>query len=219
MVQAIIMDFDGVIIDTEVVWYDIFSEWFLEKYEYNLSINEFLMCVGSNSNVLFKEIGKKVNDEINIEQFNIDTRERFIEKSMSLPAKEGIEDFIKLVKELGLKLALATSSERVKPTTHLKRLGLFKYFDLIITAEDVKRVKPFPDLFLKVLSEFQIESTEALIIEDSLNGLSAGIEAKIDVIVIPNDVTRYSDFIGCYKIYNSASELKKVELIDLLSRK
>ena len=56
MLKTIIMDFDGLIVDTEVVWYHIYVEWFRREKGYDLSVQEFLTCVGSNSEDLFRKL-------------------------------------------------------------------------------------------------------------------------------------------------------------------
>lgn len=213
MLKAIIMDFDGLIVDTEVVWYNIFFEWFKIKKNYDLSVDEFLVCVGSSSEDLFNAIQAKNNCIIDRDEFTLDTQELFLERSELLQPKEGVVEFIKAVKSEGLKLTLATSSKRIKPIKHFERLGLTKYFDLIVTAEDVKRIKPYPDLFIKTVEKLGINKNEALIVEDSLNGLTAGLNADMRVLVVPNEVTKYSNFKNYYKIADSLLNVDVKKLV------
>jgi len=208
------MDFDGVIIDTEVVWYEIFKEWFKEHYGYDLSITEFLTCVGSSAKDLFLQMKEQNNIVVDEELFAKDTTNQFIAKSDMLPIKSGVRNFIIEVKSKGLKVALATSSTRKKPIKHLKRLGLLDYFDEIITAEDVERIKPFPDLFLEAVERLNIEPSEAIIVEDSTNGLKAGFKAGIKVLVVPNEVTKYSTFDNYYRMVERLDEVNVGQLID-----
>jgi len=211
LLKAVIMDFDGVIVDTEVVWYNIYVDWFKKHKDYDLPVREFLACVGSNSDDLFDSLDAR-NIIVDRAEFARDTTRLFIEQSSLLPPKEGVVEFIHAVKSRGLKLALATSAVRLKIVKHLTRLGLIDQFDELITSEDVKRIKPYPDLFLKTAEKLGIEPHEALIIEDSRNGFQAGINAKMRVLVVPNDVTRYSDFKGCYCQLNSLTEINLVKL-------
>jgi len=212
MLKAIIMDFDGVIVDTEIVWYDIYAEWFLKNKNYHLPIQEFLICVGSSSADLLNLLEKRHCIVVDRKQFFRDIQESFIEQSNKLPAKNGVTQFIREVKSEGLKLALATSSTRLKPITHLTRLGLINKFDELITAEDVERIKPNPDLFLKAAKKLGVVKDNVLIIEDSLNGLIAGVNAGMRVLVVPNKMTKDCDFTGCYKKMESLEylDLKKI---------
>ena len=213
MLKGIIMDFDGVIVDTEAVWCDIFTRWFKENLNYNLTISEFLTCVGSNSDSLFDYLEKERNIYIKRNQFATDTKNMFIKQSNNLPPKEGVTKFINSVKSRGLKLALATSSGRLKPTLHLTRLGIIDKFDEIITSEDVHRIKPYPDLFLKAANKIKTNRKEVLVVEDSLNGLTAGKNAEMRVLIVPNAVTKFSTFTGCYKKVNSLAEVNIDNLI------
>ena len=139
MLKTIIMDFDGLIVDTEVVWYRIYVEWFRVHKQYDLSVQEFLACVGSNAEDLFRKLDAK-GIHVDRDAFAQDTLACFIEESGRLPAKPGVEDFLKSARENGLSVALATSSGRKKPTVHLERLHLMQYFDLLVTAEDLSLI-------------------------------------------------------------------------------
>lgn len=214
MLKAVIMDFDGLIIDTEVVWHEIFVEWFKKHKQYDLSMKEFLKCVGANSEELFRFLEAEKGMNIDRRHFEEETKSLFLDKVNLLPPKDGVEDFIKASYKAGLKLAIATSAGRAKPITHLNRFGLINYFDIIITADDVKRIKPYPDLYLKTLKELEVDPKETVIVEDSLNGLVAGKSAGVKVIVVPNDVTKYDEFEGCYKRVNSLKDININSLIE-----
>ncbi|QGH36227.1 HAD-IA family hydrolase [Gracilibacillus salitolerans] len=207
MLKAIIMDFDGVIIDTEVIWYDIFAEWFMKNKNYHLSMNEFLQCVGADTDTLIEILEERSNLSIEREKFLNDTNKIFIERSERLPAKDGVVRVIESIKNAGLTLTLATSSSRPKPIKHLTRLGLIDYFDAIVTADDVSSIKPSPDLFLKALEKANVHSEEAVIIEDSENGLLAASKANVKAIWVPNDITKHSNTQQYYKKIKSLSEL------------
>lgn len=215
MLKAVIMDFDGLILDTEVIWYQIFAKWFKENKNYNLPVEEFLKCVGSNPESLFQYLEIKYNLKIDREEFLRDTEDQFLKQCQTLPPKEGVIDFVKSVKETGLKLSLATSGTRSKSISQLSRIDLLDYFDLIITGEDVKRIKPFPDLFLETIKRLEIIKSETIIFEDSSNGLIAGQKAGINVFLIPNEVTKYSNF---ENYFDKKESLKQVDIRKIISR-
>lgn len=206
MLKAIILDFDGLIVDTEVVWYQIYVEWFKQHKGYDMTVEEFLTCVGSNAEDLFRKLDAQ-GIHVDREAFVRDTQQRFIEQSGTLPAKDGVADFIRAARERGVKVALATSSGRKKPETHLRRLGLLEEFDLLVTAEDVTRIKPFPDLFLAAAEKLGLAPEECLVVEDSLNGLKAGQNAGMRVLVVPNDVTKYCTFEGDLRLCDSLAQV------------
>lgn len=209
MSSLVIMDFDGVIIDTEYVWYQIFVEWFKKNFDYTLTEEEFMMSIGADAHILFNYLREKKNINVDLVSFRKETQNLFIEKSKNLPLIDGVENFIKQVKSDGWKLSLATSATKEKPLYHLKRLKLLDYFDYLVTADLVENIKPEPDLFLKAIDLAGVDKSDAVIIEDSKNGLIAGIKAGIDVIICPNRLTKDDDFTGCLNIVDS---LDKIEL-------
>ncbi len=212
MLKAIIMDFDGLVVDTEVVWYRIYAKWFEEHADYELTVQEFLSCVGADSDPLFSRLAKK-GIEIDAEAFSRDTLELFKKRSALLPAKEGVEKLLKEAKENGLGTALATSAGITKIRYHLGRLDLLRYFDVLVTSEDVKNIKPAPDLFLAAAEKLGCSPAECLVVEDSRNGLLAGLNAEMKVLIVPNEVTKYSDFEGKYLYFDSLGEVDVPELI------
>ncbi len=206
------MDFDGLIVDTEAVWYRIFREWFHRYKDYDLTVQEFLSCVGSDSDMLFEKLaGHGIC--IDREKFARDTHECFIRKSSELPLKKGVREFLEAAKGCGLLVALATSAGREKISYHFKRLGLLQYFDAIVTSEDVTDIKPAPDLFVRAAQVLQVLPEECLVAEDSVNGLEAGISAGMRVMIIPNEITAYSVFEGQYLTFSSLADVDVSSII------
>lgn len=212
MLKAIIMDFDGLIVDTDVVLYHLYVDWFKTHKCYDLSVQEYLSCVGSDYKSLFHLLDSK-GIHVDCEAFVRETTPRFISESKNLPARPGVESFLRNCKKNGLLVALATSAGLKKPVDFLGRLGLIKYFDLLVTAQDVKRIKPYPDLFLVAAEKLRLKPAECLVVEDSQNGLLAGKNANMRVLIVPNDVTRFSDFEGRYLLYSSLGDVDVPSLI------
>lgn len=213
MLKAIFMDFDGLIIDTEVVWYQIYAQWFQGKKGYELPVEEFLACVGSSPEALFTKLEAEQGLTVDRALFERDTQEQFMKASRELPAKSGVEAFLQQSVREGLLVALTTSSGREKPSYHLKRLNLLRYFDFLVTAEDVERIKPSPDLFIEAARRAGISRDQALVVEDSFNGLKAGIAGGFRVLVVPNQVTRHCQFKGYYKMADTLSDVNVNRLI------
>ena len=92
---------------------------------------------------------------------------------------------------------------------HLKRLGIFERFGSIVSSSDVKDAKPAPDIFLKVLEDLGVEAENALVLEDSNNGVVAAHRAGIRVVAVPNEVTRGQDF------SLAAAIIPSLEMLDL----
>lgn len=212
MLKALIFDFDGVIVDTETQWYEIYRDWLKEEYNYALNIRDYLVCVGANSRELFAFLRGAIGPEVDGEAFERSATDEFIRRSSVLPPMKGVEALIKDAKARGLKLAIATSATRRKPESHLKRLGLLEYFDAFSTAELCENIKPAPDLFLKAAELLKVSPEECLAIEDSGNGLISANRAGMRCLLVPNDITRHCEFEPCYKRVDSLADVDLTEI-------
>ena len=88
-----------------------------------------------------------------------------------------------------------------------------EYFDCFVTADDVERIKPHPDLFNQTIKSLNIDKEELLVFEDSLNGLLSSEKAGIKTVIFPNPVTEHLDFTGANKIYKNMSEIALEDLL------
>ena len=107
-----------------------------------------------------------------------------IESESVLP---GVLDMIHAAQAHGLKLAIASSSPHSWVDGHAKRLGVFDHFDKVICNDDVGigRTKPNPDLFLLALDQLQVQKNEAVVFEDSPNGVLAANRAGSSSLLSP----------------------------------
>ena len=121
-------------------------------------------------------------------------------------------------KKLGLKVGLASSSPCDWVTGHLSRLGLIQYFDCIYARDDVRRTKPDPELYLTVIDEFQIGSHEAVVFEDSPNGILAAKRAGLFCVAVPNPLTRQLRLDHADFRLNSLAEMPLSELLFQLEK-
>ena len=136
-----------------------------------------------------------------------------IESESVLP---GVLDMIHAAQAHGLKLAIASSSPHSWVDGHAKRLGVFDHFDKVICNDDVGigRTKPNPDLFLLALDQLQVQKNEAVVFEDSPNGVLAANRAGIFVAAVPNHITAQLNLDGADLIIKSLVDLRLSELMD-----
>jgi putative hydrolase of the HAD superfamily len=130
-----------------------------------------------------------------------------------LPALPGVNDYVKAARRLGLRLAVASSSPHAWVEGYLHQLGLFSDFEVIICWEDVQLVKPDPELFLKALEALHLHADEALVFEDSSNGVLAANRAGMRVVVVPNPITAYAAIEGGNLVLASLADLPLDELL------
>ncbi|WP_420800258.1 HAD family hydrolase [Neobacillus terrae] len=192
--KAIIFDFDGTIVDTESVWYELYREILFEEYSLELPLEEFSKCIGTTDEVLYAYIQEGTGKKVDRNKLEEAVKHRFSGKKEMLEVREGVLEKIKEAEDLGLKMALASSSSREWVDSFLEQFNLKSYFSVIKTREDVEKVKPDPSLYLKALEELGVEPFEALAIEDSANGVLAAVSAGMHCAVIPNQVTAQLKF-------------------------
>ena len=114
-----------------------------------------------------------------------------------------------------MKLGIASSSNRDWVRGHLARLGLLEYFDVVHTSDDVERTKPDPALFLLALQSLDLLPGEAIVLEDSPNGVKAAKDAGIFAVAIPNPLTANLDLGLADLVLESLAELSLVDLLQV----
>ncbi|MUV37208.1 uncharacterized protein JNUCC1_01014 [Lentibacillus sp. JNUCC-1] len=213
MIKALIFDFDGLILDTETAWYESYKETLEELYGYNLQIEDFVKCVGSNGEVFWDFLQTELGDSYDYHMIKDKAGKLHTLKIKNYKERDGVKDFLEDAFKKNLKIALATSSSKRWATTHLTNLKLISYFDILITKDDVKDVKPSPDLFNKAIKELNIRPSEAIVFEDSLNGLIAAQKADLKTIIVPNPITKSLPFKDYHLKLNSMKDMTLKEVI------
>lgn len=180
MLRAVIFDMDGVLVDTEPLYARIAVR---TGQECNIPItpednNRFIgSTVTHMYRTLIKEYGVNVSLE-HVLQTNFRIKRQMFEEEKFLPIP-GVKELIKDLYKQGIKLAIASSSSKHTIDVITKTLGIQKYFSKLISGSCLEHPKPAPDIFLIALKELGIDAGEAVIIEDSANGLRAAKAANI----------------------------------------
>ncbi|MBB3869324.1 putative hydrolase of the HAD superfamily [Parageobacillus toebii NBRC 107807] len=218
MIKAIVFDFDGLIVDTESVWFDVFKEVMIE-YDCDLKLEDFAICIGTTDDILYERLAQIAHKPIDRTEISRKTRERYQDKMSHLQLREGVLDYLQTAKNLSLKIGLASSSSRRWIEGFLEKFGIKEFFDVIKTSDDVKRVKPDPELYLRAIQDLGVEGHEALAFEDSKNGLTAAIKAGLHCVIVPNPVTSFLDFSGHLYRLSSMGEIGLHDLLALVEAK
>ena len=208
MIEALIFDFDGTILDTESPEFDVWQGVYA-RYGASLEIAEWGKGVGTwDAFDPHAHLEALTGTTLDPHALRAEVRERVHETIRVLEPIPGVPETIRAAQHRGLRLAVASSSSRDWVTEHLARLGLLDSFESLSTRYDVERVKPDPGLYLHALAQLGLEPAQAIAIEDSPNGAKAALAAGIRTLVVPNPVTRTLEF------PRGATRLERLDSLD-----
>jgi len=216
MIRGLIFDFDGLILETEGPVYQSWVE-FYRGFGAELPMEIWSGVIGTSNtehldifSLLEDTLGRKLERAVLAPQ----RAAREMEICLAQPVLPGVVEKIHQAQELGLRLGIASSSDREWVVGHLTRLDLVDYFEVIHTSEDVERTKPDPALFRLALSSLMLEPTEAIAFEDSPNGVTAAKANGIFTVAVPNGMTRQLNLNHADLILDSLAELSLAEIIN-----
>ena len=216
--RALVFDFDGTILDTEVPVYTAWNAEF-RRLGSELPLARWLTVVGSAEDPdwmaelaeLAVERGVAFDAEAVAERRRA-TRDRMLAASGPRPGVVAmLEQAVEA--ELGLAVASSSSSDWVVP--HLETFGLSDYFSVVMTVDQVDRGKPAPDLFLRAAEGLDVSPRCCVAIEDSHHGVTSANAAGMVSVAVPNEITRHQTFEHAAHTVASLAELDLAALAAL----
>lgn len=209
MIKGIFWDNDGILVDTEVLYFkankEIFSGLGVELNEDTYAENFLKRSKGVWH--LAEQMGYSKDEIIELRNKRNKIYSGLLETNLKII--EGAEDVLKKLHGK-LQMGIVTSSRRDHFEIIHSRTGFRKYFDFEITSDECSETKPSPKPYLTALEKSGLNKDEIIIVEDSERGLKAAIAAGIKCYVIPTELTKNSDFSGAESILNSISELPDI---------
>ena len=180
MIKNIIFDFDGVLVDSEILVAKAFAKY-MQKYAIEIDENEFANFAGKKTFQVIDILSQKysIKDQ---DKFFTDIMEiaSYIYKN-ELTAIEGACNFLHNTK---LNLYIGSNSTKDRIISGLHKVELNKYFkpEKIYSFDLVGKAKPDPDIYLKAIVDNNLNKNETIILEDSVVGVKAGVNAGVKVI-------------------------------------
>jgi HAD superfamily hydrolase (TIGR01509 family) len=124
---------------------------------------------------------------------------REVVREQGMTALPGVEPWLRTLRDKGIACAIASSTHRENIMTTLEVLGLEEFFSAIVTAEDVKRGKPDPEVFLTAAQQIGVEPGDAVVFEDALVGIAAAHAAGMRVVAVattePKEKLAHADWV------------------------
>jgi HAD superfamily hydrolase (TIGR01509 family) len=216
-IHAIVFDFDGLIVDTEtpgfVSWQEIY-----EELGATLRIEDWRHATGYVGGFdpaihLEKILGRRVDWSRILPKREARNWELTVQAS-TLP---GIEGLMIAAKERRLRTGVASNSGNGWVEDGLRRLGLRRYVDTVVSRDMVVNPKPAPDIYLKTVQTLQVDPAHAVALEDSEPGCRAAKQAGLKAVAIPNRFSERQDLSVADLVVKSATELNVDRLAALVT--
>jgi len=183
MKTTVIFDVDGTLVDTN--WMHAQS-WVktLKKFGVEVSENEVLPLIGTGGEKITKnffnpeQLDKYAEDAIKYHSENI------ADIADCAKVFPGVKELFLELKRRGKKVVLATSAKRVILDSHIKNMGVSDLIDISVSASEVKRTKPDPDIFEKALQKAGASAEDSVVVGDTIWDVHAANKANIDVVAV-----------------------------------
>lgn len=196
MIKGILFDLDGTLLDDERFTY-ISKRKEGKKLGYNVKKEDVIKSLGmskENSIIYYEGLyGKDFPTELLGQYRFLYILDYF--KKHGVQYKPYVKAIYKYCKKNNIKMIICTSSTKEKVDAYLSIDPFLKGMDEIITGDQIKNGKPSPDIYLKGLEISSLKKDEVIVVEDSLNGVHAGINAGLKTIMIPDEVLPDEDIL------------------------
>lgn len=185
MLKGAIFDHDGLMFDTEKIWQ---ANWNLVADEMNITLPEEFqkeICGSSGQHMLdviqkyyHVEDGTSIRDRVRQGVFD--------DEAKHIDMKEGLLDILEMFQKHGVKMAVASSSQKEMIVRNLRKANVEDYFEVVVSGQEVEHGKPAPDIFLLAAERLGLDAKECYVFEDAYNGVQAGVASKAKTIMIPD---------------------------------
>ena len=184
-IRAVIFDMDGVLTDSEPLINAAAIAMFKEK-GLNVQPADFLPFVGTGEDRYIGGVAEKYEFALDLSAAKKRTYEIYLEL---VPARldvfPGACDLVKSCQSAGLRVAVASSADRIKVAANLEKIGLpISTWDAVVTGEDVSVKKPAPDIFLNAARRLGVSPPESVVVEDAVNGVQAAKAAGMRCVAV-----------------------------------
>ena len=176
--KAALFDLDGVVFNTEPQYTVFWGAQCREFHPEHPGLEHEI-----KGQTLVQIYDAWFSGDLQRQQALITERLNRFEQEMDYEYVAGFEEFVRKLRQRGVKTAVVTSSNRVKMEAVYRHHPEFKsLFDAILTSEDFERSKPDPDCYLKAAQRLNAEVKDSVVFEDSFNGLKSGRAAGMYVV-------------------------------------
>jgi len=191
--EAVVFDFDGLMIDSERVEADCIVE-VVAGWGHTLEYADFGHLFGSvDADAEWEQLLRTTCGRT-VAELDEQLRAMTARRKDALPLLPGVRELLDIAQRRGLRVGLATGNTKSTLERRLGRHGVFDRFDAVVTRAEVEQGKPEPDIYLEVARRLRVSPRDCLALEDSVPGCEAALAAGMKVIACPSVVTAHCAF-------------------------
>ena len=214
--EAIVFDFDGLLMDTETVLVDCWRyEW--RQHGLELDLGTFFVDHGGDvTDERYRQLAAAVGPGYDYEASHARRTAYRDELLGRLPFRDGIDAWLTEARSAGLRCAVASSSPERWVTRWLRRAGRLEAFGVLAFGDEVSSPKPAPDVYLLALERLGLGPGQAVAIEDTPHGVAAAKAAGLACIAIPNPFVEAARLAAADLVLSSAADLTLAAALEML---
>lgn len=201
MIKAILFDMDGLVFDTESVNKTCWQQAALQQ-DLLLDDAYYQTFIGVRDTECEQKLINTFQEKFDLNRFRKDKQNYYSQyQDSKVEFKDGFHKLFDCLKRHQLKCALVTSSPLSAVEHYFSESPYLKQFDAVITSEDVSQGKPNPECYRLACEEIAVQAKHCLVLEDSNNGMKAGLDAGCLAAIIPDlappseEISRQANFI------------------------
>lgn len=205
MIKAILWDNDGVLVDTERLYFQATRE-ILARAGANLTQEMFVEYSLTKGKSVWHLAAEKGTPPDQVDRMREERNARYGQLLREEDTViEGVAETLPKLHQFAM--GIVTTSRREHFDIIHRASGLLQYFAFILTREDYEKTKPDPEPYLRGLEKMGVERSECVVIEDSKRGLTAATRAGLRCLVIPTALNRGDDFSEAYRVLNTITDV------------
>ncbi len=217
MIQAVIFDHDGTLVDSEGRHYELWQE-VLSPYDIDFTAEEYIkehsgIPTIKNAEILISKYSLPLTA-----QALYDLKDVMVEQSVTGKAFELLPDVLETMESFQahkLDMAIATGAGFREVNSSVNAHGFDRYIQCFATSEEVAKGKPAPDVYLLAAKKLGVAPANCIAIEDSNNGLQSAIAAGIPCVVVKNTWSAAKSYQGARAVFDSMKEAREYILSSL----
>ena len=208
MLEAIIFDMDGVLVDSEYTYFQSKSQ-ILSEAGHEVEDSYHFQFMGTTSDYMWEKMKQEFSLPLSVAEYiqQMTALRQAMIKRDGIRVIPHVQEFVKGLYQAGLKLAVASSSSLAEIKVNLAEIGLSEYFSEVVSTEEVEHSKPAPDVYLATAERIGIMPENCLGIEDTKNGTGAVRNAGMVCVGFANPAFPKQDLAFADRVVSSFSEL------------